>query len=398
MEVLGEAVKDRLNTESDEPPAASVVLGRAGLNDLITSLAEAGYRVKGPVVRDGSVTLDDITSDKDLPVGWRDAQEPGEYRLRKGRDQRVFGFVVGPESLKRFLFVPRRRVVSADRQADGTLGFTRTDDEPEPVAVLGARPCDVAGMLVQDRVFMDSEYPDPDYVSRRKHLFVVAVNCSHPSDTCFCTSMGTGPRASKGFDLALTELYDRKKHEFLVESGSDAGSAILEKLETRPASQKDLDKADAVIQAAVSKVTKQMDTDGIRDLLLGNLRHPEWADVGDRCLNCANCTMVCPTCFCSRLEEVTDLTGDHAERWQSWDSCFAIDHSYIHGGAVRKSSRARYRQWMTHKLASWIDQFGTSGCTGLRPVHNVVSSRHRHYRGGGADSRQSGRSLRNHRG
>jgi sulfhydrogenase subunit beta (sulfur reductase) len=31
---------------------------------------------------------------------------------------------------------------------------------------------------------------------------------------------------------------------------------------------------------------------------------------------------------------------------------------------VRASTAARYRQWITHKLASWIDQFGTSGCVG----------------------------------
>ena len=31
---------------------------------------------------------------------------------------------------------------------------------------------------------------------------------------------------------------------------------------------------------------------------------------------------------------------------------------------MRGSARSRYRQWMTHKLATWIDQFGSSGCVG----------------------------------
>ena len=104
--------------------------------------------------------------------------------------------------------------------------------------------------------------------------------------------------------------------------------------------------------------------DGIRDLLYDNLEHPRWSDTAGRCLSCGNCTMVCPTCFCSTVEDVTDVSGTQAERVRHWDSCFTSEHSYIHGGATRVTTKARYRQWLTHKLASWIDQFGTSGCVG----------------------------------
>jgi Fe-S-cluster-containing hydrogenase component 2 len=107
-----------------------------------------------------------------------------------------------------------------------------------------------------------------------------------------------------------------------------------------------------------------MDTTGIQQLLADNLEHPRWDDVASRCLTCANCTLVCPTCFCHGVEDTTDLTGDHAERWRHWDSCFTLDYSYVHGGTVRSSTRSRYRQWMTHKLGTWFDQYGTSGCVG----------------------------------
>jgi sulfhydrogenase subunit beta (sulfur reductase) len=86
--------------------------------------------------------------------------------------------------------------------------------------------------------------------------------------------------------------------------------------------------------------------------------------VASRCLGCANCTLACPTCFCASVSDTTDLEGETAARVRRWDSCFTLDHSYIHGGSVRASLRARYRQWLTHKLASWIDQFGVSGCVG----------------------------------
>ena len=78
---------------------------------------------------------------------------------------------------------------------------------------------------------------------------------------------------------------------------------------------------------------------------------------------CGNCTLVCPTCFCATVQDTTDVSGT-VERDREWASCFDVEHSYLHGGSVRETTRARYRQWMTHKLSTWWDQFGTSGCVG----------------------------------
>ena len=126
----------------------------------------------------------------------------------------------------------------------------------------------------------------------------------------------------------------------------------------------DLAAAAASVDRAAQQMGRAMDTHDIRDLLLDNLDHPRWDAVASRCLSCANCTLVCPTCFCSAVEDTTDLSGEEAERARVWDSCFSVDYSYIHGGSVRQSGRSRYRQWMTHKLGTWFDQFGTSGCVG----------------------------------
>jgi formate hydrogenlyase subunit 6/NADH:ubiquinone oxidoreductase subunit I len=115
---------------------------------------------------------------------------------------------------------------------------------------------------------------------------------------------------------------------------------------------------------AAAQMGRVMDTSDIKELLYRNYEHPRWDNVAGRCLTCANCTNVCPTCFCTTVEDVTDLTGQQAERRRRWDSCFTMDFSYIHGGSIRASTKSRYRQWMTHKLATWIDQFGTSGCVG----------------------------------
>jgi formate hydrogenlyase subunit 6/NADH:ubiquinone oxidoreductase subunit I len=170
--------------------------------------------------------------------------------------------------------------------------------------------------------------------------------------------------ARAGYDLALTEILENGRHQFLVESGSERGREVADELPGQAATDDDKAAAGRMVDNAVRQMGRTMDTTGIKELLYRNMEHPRWEDVASRCLSCANCTMVCPTCFCSTVEEVTDLTGDHTERWRRWDSCFTADHSYIHGGSVRPTTLHRYRQWMTHKLATWIDQFQTSGCVG----------------------------------
>jgi ferredoxin len=202
------------------------------------------------------------------------------------------------------------------------------------------------------------------YQSRRENIFVVAVNCSQAGGTCFCVSMNTGPQATAGFDLALTEILQEDRHYFVAEIGSEKGAAVLHKIPHQPVTDEDRAQAENVLARTAAQMGRQLDTAGIKNLLYRNTEAPRWEHVAARCLSCANCTMVCPTCFCTTVEEVTDLTGEVAERWRKWDSCFTLDFSYIHGGSVRPSVKARYRQWLTHKLAAWIDQFGVSGCVG----------------------------------
>ena len=122
--------------------------------------------------------------------------------------------------------------------------------------------------------------------------------------------------------------------------------------------------SEKLVKQAAAKMGRTLDTTDIKELLYRNSDHPRWDDAARRCLSCTNCTLVCPTCFCTTVEDVTDLSGGLAERRRRWDSCFTMDFSYIHGGYIRPSIKARYRQWMTHKLASWIDQFSASGCVG----------------------------------
>jgi ferredoxin len=344
---------------ADEP----VVIVPEALGALIAALRTRGFLVLGPTVRDGAIVYDELEREEDLPAGWTDDQDGGTYRLERRDDEARFGYAVGPHSPKQFLFPPKVRLWQASRNGDGELAV---EDEPvdgPPLALFGVRSCELHAIAIQDRIFVGGQVVERDYAARRDRLFVVAVNCFEPGGTCFCVSMGTGPKAESGYDLVLTEILEGE-HRLLVEVGSERGSEILSELPVRPATPGDLDAAAAAVESARGKMGRRMDASDLRDLLARNLEHPRWDDVAERCLTCGNCTLVCPTCFCSSVAEVTDLEGDHAERWREWDSCFTVGHSYIHGGAIRPSGRSRYRQWMTHKLGTWHDQFGTSGCVG----------------------------------
>jgi ferredoxin len=338
-------------------------LEREQLQQMFDVLAGKGYQLLGPTVRDGAIVYDELTASSDLPTGWTDEQDGGAYRLKKRADETVFGFVVGPHSWKKFLHPPTLRLWRAKRDGEGFAVIHEEATSPK-YAFIGVRACELHAIAIQDKVFLEGSYVDPAYQTRRDGCFIVAVNCGQAGGTCFCVSMKTGPKATFGFDLALTEVLEGERHYFVVEVGTRQGADVLREIQHREAQAEEEAAAEAIVANTAEQMGREMDTTGIKELLYRNYEHPRWNDVASRCLTCANCTMVCPTCFCTTVEDVTDLTGDTAERWRRWDSCFTLDFSYVHGGSVRATSKDRYRQWMTHKLATWIDQFGTSGCVG----------------------------------
>jgi len=343
--------------------AGPFVLARDGLHDLIQALKSQGYTPVGPVVQDGAIVLDEIDSADDLPWGWTDDQEAGRYRLAHEHHPSAFHFTQGPQSFKKYLYPPEVRLWRASKNGNG---FTVEEDRPPAprYAFLGVRACDLAAIDVLDRVFDRSDHPDPTYQARRHDALFVAVNCATAGGTCFCVSMDTGPKAKSGFDLALTEVVDEPRHDFVIEVGSERGRDVLAGLAVTPADEHDVSAAARVSERTMGMMGRSLDTDGLAERLSQNIDHPHWNKVAERCLTCANCTMVCPTCFCSTVDDRLDLDGAHAERWRHWDSCFTLDFTFTAGGAIRQGGASRYRQWLTHKLSTWVDQFDTFGCVG----------------------------------
>ncbi len=345
----------------DTPEIAQpIVLTRAALDRLVEVLIADGYLVIGPTVRDDAIVLDELDSAAALPAGWGVDTGPGYYRLRPRQDAAVFAHSAGPGSWKEFLHPPRRQLWSADAAG----GFRPAEPEIRRYAFLGVRGCDLASIGILGRVLGEGAHPDGAFARTRQALFVVAVNCTEPGGVCFCASMGTGPDAGPGYDLALTERIDDSGHWFLAEAGTAEGARILAGVPHRSSSTAERDAARAEVSAAAQRMGREMPAVNLPTLIRASVESPHWEDVASRCLACANCTMVCPTCFCTTTEDVSDLTGSHAERWQHWASCFEVDFSFVHGGSVRPAGASRYRQWFSHKLGTWHEQFGSSGCVG----------------------------------
>lgn len=335
-------------------------LPRSELQSLIDALKRRYRRVVGPVVRDGAIVFDEVERAAQLPAGWHDEQSPGRYRLAHDHDARCFAWANGPQALKALTFAPREVLWRAERNDRGELSFSDAAPEPVTTAVIGARACDLAALHLQDRHFAYGAYADAYFNRRRRALFVVAVDCAQPAATCFCHSTGDGPTATSGFDVALTEL----EEGFLVRAKSDPGRTVAEALSLEPATPGQLERAQAQARDAAAAQTRTLPGRNLRDALLARLTHPQWEDVASRCLACGNCTAVCPTCFCHQEGDATAMDGATAEHYREWDSCFTAGHSYIHGWVVRGTTRLRYRQWLVHKLGTWHDQYGRSGCVG----------------------------------
>jgi sulfhydrogenase subunit beta (sulfur reductase) len=337
---------------------SAAALPKSQFDAILSRLQEKGYQTIGPRIRDDAVVYGPIRNLADLPQGVTSAEEAGQYRVIPSGNSRYFDITPGAQTWKQFFFPPRISLLKARKNGEWTK--QKSADAAPRVALVGVRPCEIAAIKIQDRAFLRDDFTDPIYRDRRKNAFIIAVNCLHPGGTCFCSSMGTGPKAVGDFDLALTELDDT----FILEIGSEAGRDILKGISLQPVNPTVMQKAQAELASAKDKMGRSLDTSDLPDLILKNLEHPEWAAVAKRCMSCSSCTLVCPTCFCWDTQDHTNLTGSETERERVWDSCFNPGYSYTAACNTRPNTRSRYRQWLSHKLGTWKQQYDVLGCVG----------------------------------
>jgi ferredoxin len=330
------------------------------LQQLIDQLRQSGYECLGPVQCDGAIQFQPVTSLEQFPAGVSNTQEPGRYRLQSSGDGRLFGWNHGPQGIKPLCFAPQEVLWTENRPQSGGVEFSRRLPEIGPTAIFGVRACDLAALAIQDEHFLEEGTPDPHYEQRREQLLLIGVDCAQSAQTCFCASTGDGPALDGGFDIGLAELADG----FLIWAGSKKGEVWVEPLDQQPATDDQLAEMVQATTDAGNQQTRHMLAEEQLKGLYNRLNHSQWQAVAERCLSCGNCTAVCPTCFCYATEHQMALSGESADMVRQWDSCFSPTHSEMGHFQVRNSTDLRYRQWLTHKLAGWQEQFGRSGCVG----------------------------------
>ena len=346
-----------MTTAAVAPTLAEAFLPRELLETLLDALRSEGRTVIGPIVRDGAVVYDEIHDASDLPFGWRSETAPGSYRLEESGSARAFDYGLGVSTWKRSSHPPRIPLTTTD--PDGLV--VAVEPDVPRVAYLGVRGCELAALGIQDRVLRAGPAGDRDYDARRDAAVVVAVECAVAMSTCFCTSTGTGPEIAGGADIVLAELDDG----FTVRALTPAGELIVSRLGCAEPTRAQIDAAADQIAAVRSWIGYPVPMEGLPERLRAVPEHPRWEQIAERCLACTNCTLVCPTCFCTSVVVSSDLDGTTGATERVWDSCFTLGFGRVAGDSnFRPRVADRYRQWLTHKFSSWWDQFGSSGCVG----------------------------------
>ncbi|MCD6421500.1 MAG: 4Fe-4S dicluster domain-containing protein [Thaumarchaeota archaeon] len=320
------------------------------LERLFKEIGARGYRIIGPKLEDGVIRLGELKSFDEIPYGVGDVQKPGYYRIQVNGGR----FRSPLDSPKRILYPPELTLFKVTK--DWKLEYP--EYRFEATALFGIKPCDLAAIRIMDRV--QGELGDEYFLKMREKLLIVVENCVEPGENCFCATMGTGPAASTGFDVAYTRLDDST---ILFQPGSDLGVDLLGELNLEPATPDQIDAFREALLKASEKARAGFRLENLPDILELNLESKAYQEIAERCLGCANCNMVCPTCFCFDVIDEPELDGS-ARRIRIWDGCHSYSYAQVAGGNFRKDLWARYRHWILHKFVYWLRQFGSFGCVG----------------------------------
>ncbi len=230
--------------------------------------------------------------------------------------------------------------------------------------LFGIRACDTNAVAYLDRFYLE-EFRDLNYEARRKRIWIVALDCEHAGDGCFCSSTRTGPISEQGFDLCLTSIPGQDF--YLVRTGTEKGRKLLELLGALAEPLQDDAEGVSALLAAQAQVeatfSKKIDLSDIDAVLDASFDHPIWKKLALTCINCTGCTMVCPSCTCFNCVEERE-NSNSGKRVRYWDSCQADSFTRNAGEHNPRDMVARFRYRMYDKLKYVPDRFGFKGCTG----------------------------------
>ena len=311
----------------------------------------------GPSLSEGVVRLRELKGAGDLDAGVVDIQGPGSYVVA-GKSAFLFASVNGPDSPKTYLH-PAEVELSKIVAKSSDLELLSAFHSNRKYAFFGIRPCDLRGVGIMDRTMLVPGFEDTVYSALREDSIFIVVNCTRAGENCFCASMGAGPAAASGYDVAITELPEK-----LLFDIPEKNMGLFKGIELIAATEEELRKGEEMVRHAGEQMGRRISQKDPARQMYAALDSPVWGKTAERCLACGNCTMVCPTCFCNTIVDRTNLKDGSVSRVRIWDSCLSKDFVYSAGGNPRQQRSARYRQFVMHKFAYWPDEFGTYGCVG----------------------------------
>ncbi|RLF00834.1 MAG: hypothetical protein DRJ57_00315 [Thermoprotei archaeon] len=320
-----------------------VVITKEDFTELLERLLGA-YQVIAPVEREGRTFLSYVSDPAEVNM---------EYR----------GTTLLPP--KRFFF-PEVEVLFTYRVTEGRVELYDKLEEVRGAkrVLLGVRPCDIKSLEILDKVLI-GEYKDPYYAARRDGTLIVGLTCNEPDEYCFCAFTGSGPQASGGFDLLMTDLGDR----YLVEIGSDRGERVVNlNLDLfKPASKDEVNEREEILKRVEAEIKRQElpDLTKVYEAFVKNFDAELWLEYGRRCLACGKCNYVCPTCRCFDVYDEPSLDKSGGKRVRVWDSCHFLSFTRVAGGKVFRSERpSRVKQRIYHKYCYGVDEIGEIECVG----------------------------------
>jgi sulfhydrogenase subunit beta (sulfur reductase) len=312
------------------------ILQKENLTEFIEHLLPQ-YRIAGPIKEKGGYAFQEITDPAELELDYTTTILPPKKYL-----------------------LPTREVLFEFENTNSAM--IKSPPPARPTIIFGMHTCDLHAVQLLDQVF-SSGHSDLNYLDRRRQTLIISIECLSPCDeNSFCKSMGT-LSADEGYDLHLTDLGD----SYAVDIGTEAGETLLKDARTSEPTTETIQRLNAVLSEKWPRFPYRLnfDVSDLPSLLNLSMKSPLWNELGERCLACAACTNVCPTCFCFDVMDEVGLDLRHGQRVRTWDSCQLDEFATVAGGHNFRQSRAlRQRHRFMRKGKYILEAHNYLGCVG----------------------------------
>ena len=280
-----------------------------------------------------------------------------QFKHVKSFDEMDLDYTISQYSIKNF-FLPFREELSRYRFEDGDWE-QKIEYRVNPRVIIGARPCDINGLLKLDRIFLSGKFPSPYYIARRMNTFIIGMD-HMPLEDCFCSSLNMHA-APTGFNMFCSDLGDR----YYVSINSSKAFSFLKDFHADDPTKEDDEKYIERRKAIKAGFKTNVEVSGLPSFLDIEFESPIWTKWGDKCLNCGACAMVCPTCYCYGVEETIDVDLQRARKERMQYACTLVDFAQVAGGhnfRPTKGGRLKYRFY--HHYRGFAENADEQTCVG----------------------------------